>query len=128
MDGSQRCSTGVTRSVVRTGHGRTPSSHGDTSRRTMSSTVGVVDSSDQALAPVHSTENHDRRTGQQAPDSPPTQEAKSIGLDREDTAAKIIYLAFNQEGYAHSWGTACNKKQWRRAARALINAMEDGII
>lgn len=48
--------------------------------------------------------------------------------DRIEVAAQILYLSFHEGAYSPRWATATGREKWRVAAKALLNAVEDGIV
>lgn len=48
--------------------------------------------------------------------------------DRIELAAHILYASFHRGQYSPLWSTASSKEKWRDAAKALLHAVDDGIV
>ena len=48
---------------------------------------------------------------------------------RVDRAAKVLYETYRSDGYAPQWGaTTPNRRQWRKAAAALLEGIANGSV
>ncbi|WPH57712.1 hypothetical protein [Mycobacterium phage WXIN] len=48
-------------------------------------------------------------------------------MTRVESAARILYLTYNSDGYGRNWANALDKPRWRSAAEALLQAVEEGL-
>lgn len=128
LDGSNPQAASTPNSVVYTDDSGTTLPSGGVACGSTQSISGTRETELPSRSPVPASADHHRPTGQQTSDRPSPQEAPPTCLDRSDEGARVLYYAFNQGGYSPRWATAPNKTAWRNAARALIRAVDDGII